>query len=184
MPDFATNLRRLMAEQGLTLEQVVERSGLDHRTIKGILRASALPQARTLHRLAAGLGVSSDELFQVPARLSRRDFDLATNPHVEEAVASQPALFEEWTADDFAELCSRFGTGGALTVEGALQSAERMNRNRRVHQQVALVLETAEADLLACLVQTLYQRVSLREDPVTHDSSRDAAASGEALARP
>ena len=78
MPDFATNLRRLMARLGLTLEALSERTDLDERTLKGILSGqSSRPHARTLHKLAAGLGVPADELFQHPSLWAHREFDRA-----------------------------------------------------------------------------------------------------------
>ena len=58
----AANLRRLMVQHGLTVAQVAEQCGLDERTIRGILDGSNRPHARTLHKLAAGLGVSADVL--------------------------------------------------------------------------------------------------------------------------
>ena len=93
MPDFATNLRRLMAREGITLEEVARRSALDQRTIKAILAGTKTkPHARTLHQLASGLGVSADELFQNPSSLAHRVFDRQTNPVVDELVQSQPDL--------------------------------------------------------------------------------------------
>ncbi len=72
MLDFALNLRRLMARLGMTLEQVVEATGLSQRTVKALLAGKSKPHARTLHQLAEGLGVSSDELFQNPSLLTHR----------------------------------------------------------------------------------------------------------------
>ena len=161
MYEFATNLKRLMARTGLTLDEVVERTGLDARTVKGILSATNNPHARTLHRLAAGLGVATDELFQSPALLAHRLFDRATNPAVEQAVEQSPHWFEDWTEGDFDELYSRFGTGGELTPQGIEKTVQMMNRNREVHRQVALVLESSEADLLVKMVHVLYHRISV-----------------------
>jgi transcriptional regulator with XRE-family HTH domain len=162
MVDHAANLRRIMARQGLTLDQVVERTGLDARTVQAILLGrNARPHARTLHRLAAGLNVPADELFVDTAVLAQRVFDRHTNPQVEEAVAARPALFAGWTEAQFDELHSRFGAGGALTREGALAAAEAMNRNRQVHDQVALLLETGQAELLREIVAALYRRVAI-----------------------
>ncbi len=46
-PDYAANLRRLMAREGLTLAQLVERTKLDHRTLKRLLKgASSRSRAR------------------------------------------------------------------------------------------------------------------------------------------
>ncbi len=162
MYDVAANLRRLMARFGLTLEQVVERTGLDQRTIKGILARTSQPHARTLHRLAAGLSVASDELFQDPSLLAHRLFDRHTNPVVEEIVASQPEQFAGWSERDFDELYSRFGVGGGLTFAGTLEAVRSMNHNREVHRQVALLLESGEAEFLSAIVQLLYQKITVR----------------------
>jgi transcriptional regulator with XRE-family HTH domain len=77
------NLRRLMTRLDVTIEQVAARAALDPRTVQGILDGTNRPHARTLHRLAAGLGVSPDEFFVDPAQLVYRCFDQATNPVVE-----------------------------------------------------------------------------------------------------
>jgi transcriptional regulator with XRE-family HTH domain len=161
MPELAANLRRLMARHGWTVESVVEQSGLDERTIRGILSGGTRPHARTLHRLASGLGVDSDELFQDPSLLAFRLFDRHTNPLVAEVVESRPELFEGWTEADFDELYSRFGEGGSLTLEGAVAAAEAMNEKRAIHDKVALLLESSEAELLARFVELLYQRVAV-----------------------
>jgi transcriptional regulator with XRE-family HTH domain len=162
MYDVSANLRRLMARFGLTLEQVVEQSGLDGRTIRGLLAGTHKPHARTLNRLAAGLGVSADELFQDPSLLAHRSFDRQTNPMVETVVSSQPDLFVGWAERDFDELYSRFGTGGSLTVEGTLEAVRSMNHNREIHRRVALLLESGEAALLSAFVDLLYERIQVR----------------------
>src|SRR5262245_21413803 len=108
MIDHAANLRRLMARFGLTLHDVVERTGVHERTVRGILNGTKKPHAMSLHRLAAGLGVDTDELFQDPSLLAHRLFDRRTNPVVEEIVAARPDLFQHWTEADFDELYSRF----------------------------------------------------------------------------
>jgi len=110
---FQANLQRLMAAAGFSMHDLAERSGVDERTIRGLL-AGNKPHARTLHRLAEGLGVSADEFFVVPTQLLYRRFDRVTNPLVEEVLESRPELFQNWTEADFDELHSRFGAGGRL----------------------------------------------------------------------
>ncbi|MCH8023519.1 MAG: hypothetical protein IIB43_02315 [Candidatus Marinimicrobia bacterium] len=66
---------------------------------------------------------------------------------------------EGWMETDFEELHSRFGTGGALTPEGAAEAVVAMNLKRAVHQKVALLLESGEASLLVGLVDLLYQKI-------------------------
>ena len=63
---LAHNVRRLMAQLAMTYEDLVDATGLDSRTIRGIVRGAHTPQARTLHKLAEGLGVSTDDLFAPP----------------------------------------------------------------------------------------------------------------------
>ena len=111
------NLRRLMAGQGLSVDQLAQRTGLDRRTIRGLLHGRNKPHPRTLKILAEGLGVSADEFFIDAARLVHRCFDEHTNPVVDEVIGSHPALFAGWMEADFADLHSRVGTGGPLTEE-------------------------------------------------------------------
>lgn len=166
-PQLAENLRRLMARQGVSLDALAAASGVDRRTIAGVIRGKKRPHSRTLHRLAEALSVPADEFFHDPSLLAHRAFDRQTNPLVDEVIAERPELFAQWTESDFDELYSRFGTGGALTRAGALAAAERMNRARAIHEKVAVVLETHEAELLEQFVELLYRRITVLEsDPV------------------
>lgn len=160
MPDYAgANLRRLMTRLGLSIDDVAARARVDRRTIRAILAGTHRTHARTLHRLATGLGVSPDEFFVDPASLVYRCFDRATNPVVAEAVEAHPELFRGWTEADFEELHSRFGTGGPLTAEGALAAATAMNRNRTAHEQLAVLLETSQAELIRAILGALYDKL-------------------------
>jgi transcriptional regulator with XRE-family HTH domain len=150
------NLRRLMTRLGLTIEQAAEQTGLDPRTIKKILDGSNRPHARTLHRLAEGLGVPADELFLDPVGLLYRNFDRQTNPVVAELLHDAPELFVGWTEGDFDELHSRFGTGGPLTPDGARTAVAAMNRNRRLHEKLSVLLESSHAELIGGIVELMY----------------------------
>jgi transcriptional regulator with XRE-family HTH domain len=152
------NLLRLMAAKGLSLRAVAERTGLDVRTIRGILRGANRPHAQTLHRLAQGLDVPIDEFFLDPAQLLYRRFDRQTNPVVAEVVAAHKELFDGWSEADFDELHSRVGEGGALTAEGALAAARLMNRRRRMHEQLDLLMESSHAELVAGIIELLYEK--------------------------
>ncbi|HVU85943.1 MAG TPA: helix-turn-helix transcriptional regulator [Pirellulales bacterium] len=164
MQPFAHNLRRLMAQLDLTVLDVARRTGLDERTVKSILAgASSKPHARTLHQLAQGLGVETNEFFQSPLLAGRKQFDRHTNPTVDELLDSRPELFSEWCVADFDELYSRMGMGGALTSEGALRAAEAINRKRELHDKLALLLETEQADVIAGILELFYQRA--KADP-------------------
>ena len=157
------NLRRLMAKHQLTYDDVVECSGLDERTVRGIARGETRPHARTLARLAAGLGVEVDELFVDGPSIAAAGFDQATNPVVSQVIESHPELFEYWSAADFAELASRFGHGGALNEQGAVAAAEQMNRKRQVLAQVRVILESTDGPLLEDFVHLLFERVQVKQ---------------------
>jgi transcriptional regulator with XRE-family HTH domain len=157
---IAANLRRLMARDGLTYIEVVAASGLDERTVRGIARGRNQPHARSLHKLAHGLGVEIDELFRPLGRSAPREFDRATNTLVETVVVAHPDRFQDWSDADFDELTSRFGVGGQLTESGVLAAAEAMNAKRDLWNQIGVILESGEAELLAEFVRLLYQRVT------------------------
>jgi transcriptional regulator with XRE-family HTH domain len=164
MSDHAgENLRRLMADRGLSIRQLAEKAGLDERTIRGIVTGTKTPQTRTLHRLARGLGVAVDELFVDPAQLLYRRFDRLTNPLVEEVIETHQGLFAGWGEADFDELHSRMGAGGALTFEGTLSAVHQMNRRRELHEKLDLLLESSQAEVVRGIVEVLYGQVSLRE---------------------
>jgi transcriptional regulator with XRE-family HTH domain len=164
-PKTRDNLRRLMADLGLTIDQVAEKSGLDKRTIRGILDGTAKPQMRTLGRLAKGLGVSSDEFFLEPSQLLYRRFDRDTNPLVQQVVETHPQVFAGWTAIDFDELHSRVGTGGPLTAEGALSAARQMNATRGLQEKLALLLESSQAEVIAEIIELFYRKVVHEQRP-------------------
>lgn len=158
------NLRRIMTRLGLSVAQVVERTGLDRRTVKGILDGRNRPHSQTLHQLAERLGVPSDELFLEPSQLIYRRFDRRTNPVVDEVVARRPELFAGWGEADFDDLFSRFGAGGALTADGTVAAAELMNRNRQLHEKLALLLETGQAEVIRRVVEAMYEAVVVKRD--------------------
>lgn len=154
------NLRRLMARLDMTLQEVVDATGLDERTVRSMLHGDTRPHARTLHKLAEGLGIDTDELFVDPYRTSHWAFDKATNPQVALVVESHPELFIDWTDTDFAELYSRMAVGGELTEEGALVAAAAMNTRRDLLYQVSVILETHQADILREFIGVLFRKVT------------------------
>jgi len=161
----AFNLRRLMARDGLTFDEVVEATGLDERTLRALVRGANHPQARTLHKLAQGLGVEIDELFRPPGRCDPRRFDRAANALVEAVVVRHANTFENWTEAEFDELFSRFGTGGPLTEAGVLAAAQKTNARRELWRKVTVILESGEEELLTQLVALLYSRATAQKQP-------------------
>jgi transcriptional regulator with XRE-family HTH domain len=157
---IATNVRRLMARDGLTFSGVVEATGLDERTVRGLVRGANNPHARTLHKFAHGLGISIDELFQPVGSRTRQAFDRATNPVVQGVVEANADLFSAWSPADFDELFSQFGHGGPLSEAGVVTAAEAINAKRALLTKVSVILESSESELLADFVKLLYRRVT------------------------
>jgi transcriptional regulator with XRE-family HTH domain len=155
----AANLRRLMAAGELSTQEVAQRSGLDERTVRGIVRGTHRPHPRTLHRLARGLSVSVDEFFIAPVQLLYRRFDRQTNPVVQEVLQGYPHLFAGWGEADFDELHSRVGSGGPLTFEGALAAVHAMNRKRDLHEKLDVLLESGQSRTVGGILDLIYEQV-------------------------
>ncbi len=154
------NLRRLLTQLGWTLDEVAERSGLDRRTIRGILEEDPPPPRPDPAPAGPGARRRQQRAVSRPrSQLLYRHFDRQTNPVVTEVVQERPELFAGWTEADFDELHSRVGTGGPLTAEGTATAAAAMNRNRSLHEKLALLLETGQAELIRAIVETMYDQV-------------------------
>ena len=153
-----------MAQHGLTVDQVSDQSGLDRRTIKGILDETTKPHSTTLQKLARGLGVPVDELFLEPSLLLQRRLDRGANPAVDEVISEHPDLVKGWSEADFEELYSRVGTGGSLTRHGALDAIRSMNRKREVLRKVAVLLESGQAGVVGRIIDVLYRDVVPEEE--------------------
>ena len=69
------------------------------------------------------------------------------------------------TEADFDELHSRVGAGGALTAEGAVAAVQQMNRKRELHEKLALLLESSQAEVAAGILNVLYEKVVVGQAP-------------------
>jgi transcriptional regulator with XRE-family HTH domain len=168
---LATNVRRLMARDGLTFDDVVAASGLDERTLRAIVRGKSTPHARTLHKLASGFAVPVDELFRPPGQFGPRQFDRATNTLVQAVITAHTETFASWSEAEFDELYSRFGTGGQLTETGVLAAARAMNAKRDLWRRINIILESSEAEFLAEFVEVLYRRTTVTPAAAKNDAS-------------
>ena len=164
MPDLRTlhgaNLRRLMARLDMTLQDVVDTTGLDQRTIRSLVDGNSQPHARTLHKLADGLGISTDELFQDPYQLGQAAYDRTTNPVVNEVIESHPELFTHWTQADFEELFNRLTVDNELTPASAVSAAKEMNHRQELLYQFAVILESEKAGLMQEFTSMLFNQVT------------------------
>jgi DNA-binding XRE family transcriptional regulator len=66
---FATRLRTLMDNAGITQEQLAEKIGVGQPAISMMLKRQCRPQKRTVQRLAEALGVAVEELWTGDVRV-------------------------------------------------------------------------------------------------------------------
>ncbi len=78
-------------------------------------------------------------------------------------VDAHPKLFEDWTVADFNELFSRMAVGGELTETGTIAVVRAMNERRKLMYQVAVIMESSEADLMRDFIDLLFRRVTTVE---------------------
>ncbi|MBN1393737.1 MAG: helix-turn-helix transcriptional regulator [Pirellulales bacterium] len=157
------NLQRLMAAGGLSMRRVVEQTGLNARTVRGILHGGQKPRARTLHRLAHGLGVDVDEFFVDPSQLLYRRFDRRKNPVVSEVIEKRRDLFRNWSEADFDKLHNHLDGEKTPTVDETLDAVNRINSARLLHERLDLLLESPYAEIAAGMIGVLFEKTFLRE---------------------
>ncbi len=130
----------------------------------GVTKQAVQYQVRTLETLgylhkprdARSLMVTEDWRHYERHRLDRD-----TNPLVSAMADEHPALFTDFTDGDWATLYSTRGVGGALTREGVLSAAGRINENRRLRQRAAELLENGSVrEELIEVIEQLWQRVT------------------------
>ena len=153
MSTCAANLRRLMARSGVSLAELARRSGLDLRTVRGVLDGTKQPHPSTLNKLANGLRVPADELFLEPALLVQRWLGRG-NPIVHKVVQDHPGLVESWSERDFQQLYDRLDE--SMKSTDVLALAEAINKRRTVHKKVSVLLESDYADILEVILDVLY----------------------------
>ncbi len=169
------NLRRLLAQHGLTIAEVARRADIDRRTVQALHNGSGKPHPKTIHRLAEAFGVAVDEFYVEPSQLLNRQFDRESNPLVDEVVEAHSDLFEGWTAADLDELHSRFGCGGALTQDGVVAAAEGMNLRRALHDKLAVLLESSHKELARKMIELLYDQAIVAGQVVQPGTSGESS---------
>lgn len=95
--------------------------------------------------------------------LNRR-LDERTNPLVDVVAEERPELFAHWTAAEWAQLRSLRGVGGALTHDGVVAEAEKINENRDARRmfEALLTIGTTREQLLLW-IKDKYQEIDAKE---------------------
>ncbi|MEX0703773.1 MAG: helix-turn-helix transcriptional regulator [Planctomycetales bacterium] len=178
---IAATVRAHRLRKGWSPGELARRAGVSRTTLHHLERAeTSRPQAAILRRIAEALELPADWLedragasrkragasprealsapdLPSPAPAPREAFDRATNPLIEEVAEDRPELFRGWSDAEWRELYSSFGAGGALTREGVIESARRIDRRRATLRKLEVVLDTHLEEVAEGLVDALYR---------------------------
>lgn len=173
---IAKRIRAERLRKGWNQLVLAAKAGVSRTTLFQLERgAIPTPRAITLHRLACALEIpvawlnpseqsapADEQRPRVPPALtSAGEFDRRTNPYVDVVAQQYPQIFSGFAADDWDELYGSFGTGGALTEEGVLQTSLKIARKRETLRRVSILLETHLADPTRAMVDSLFQLIEV-----------------------
>ena len=180
--DLAAKIARLVEERGWNQSDFARISGLNLQTIRQILVPSGDRRLRnaTIGACARALGLTVSELRTLPLErlLGRmhnprpaaddpgrqRLYEEATQPELLVWLERNAERAQRLTAEEIDELLSLQGTGGPLTAFGVDAFVQRIERRRKLVQQVHAIAGTEYLDLLEQLVVLLYEKVQPYRD--------------------
>lgn len=179
---IAATIRAHRLRRGWSPAELARCANVSRTTLHHLERAqTSRPQAAILRRIAHALELPDDwpeSEFQrrrsagdsnaagvraasrsvaPPPRSPREALDRATNPLVAEVADERPELFRGWSEGDWSELYSNFGAGGALTREGVVECARRIERRRATIRKLEVILDTHLEEVAAGVVDALYK---------------------------
>ena len=172
---LVSRIRAQCLKRGWSFGRLAERAGLSRTTLYHLLRGTtSRPHPTTLTKICRALDLPLFELIGDDSRRAdrmlcatgndvdtrdQRAFDCMTNPVIEEVFDESPEMFAAWSQQEWEELYSTFGTGGALTRRGVEHTARKMNRKRETIHQLHVVLETHLDEVAARMIAALYEMV-------------------------
>jgi transcriptional regulator with XRE-family HTH domain len=180
--DLAVKIARLVEERGWNQEEFARIARLNRHTARQILLPGGQRRLRnaTISACARALGLTVNELRTVPLeRLLprmvdgqaggaddnlRRRYEQATQPELRAWMERNPDRARQLSDEEVDELLSLQGTGGPLTAFGVDAFVGRIERRRRLVQQVHALAGTEYLDLLEQLVALLYEKVQPYRD--------------------
>jgi hypothetical protein len=180
--DLALKIKRLVEERGWNQEDLARMARLNRHTVRQILVPGGQRRLRnsTISACATALGLTVSELRNEPLEkllprmvegaaggaedFLRRMYDQATQPELRSWIQRNPDRARHLTEDEMDELLSLQGTGGPLTAFGVEAFVARIERRRKLVQQVHAVAGTEYLELLEQLVGLLYEKVQPYRD--------------------
>lgn len=168
-------IARLIEERGWNQEDFARHAALNRQTVQKILQRSRSHRLRntTVSACAQALGLTVNELRTYPLEqllprmhVRRPDdpppqhlYEEATQPELLAWVARCPERARRLDEAEIDELLSLQGTGGPLSALGVEHAVDRLERKRRLIQQIHTVAGTEYLDLLEQVVGLLYEKV-------------------------
>lgn len=178
IPVLAARIRRERLERGWDLAELARRAEVSRTTLYHLEKGHTRKlRTSTVKAIADAFQIPGESLtggepalpnpipsFPLPTA-SVDHFDRATNPAIAEVARERPTVFQGWTNQEWDELYSQFGVGGALTPLGVLSAAEAMNQKRETIRQLHVVLDTHLRDAARAVIETFYQMVQAKAPP-------------------
>jgi hypothetical protein len=181
--DLAVKIKRLVEERGWNQEEFARIARLNRHTIRQILVPGGQRRLRnaTISACARALGLTVNELRTQPLEKLlprmvdgsggaddglRRMYDQATQPELRSWVERNPDRARQLSEDEMDELLSLQGTGGPLTAFGVEGFVQRIERRRKLVQQIHAIAGTEYLELLEQLVGLMYDKVQPYGDRV------------------
>jgi transcriptional regulator with XRE-family HTH domain len=180
--ELAHKIARLVEERGWNQEEFARIARLNRHTVRQILLPGEHRRLRnaTIGACARALGLTVSELRTLPLerllpRMNethpangavplRRLFEGASQPELIAWLERNPERAKQLSGQEVEELLSLQANDGALTAFGVEGFVERLERRRRLIQQIHAIAGTEYLDLLEQLVALLYEKVQPARD--------------------
>ena len=182
MADLAQKIKRLVEERGWNQEEFARIARLNRHTARQILLPGGSRRLRnaTVSACARALGITVNELrthsierllprmadggTSGPDDAVRRTYEQATMPELRAWLERNPDRARQLGEEDLDELLALQGPDGPLSAVGVDAFVKRIERRRKVVEQVHGIARTEYLDLLEQLVALLHDKVQPRTD--------------------
>jgi transcriptional regulator with XRE-family HTH domain len=181
--ELASKIARLVEERGWNQEEFARIARLNRHTARQILLPGGQRRLRnaTISACAKALGLTVNELRTRPLErllprmvdgqaggaddAVRRMYEQATQPELRSWMERNPDRARQLTDEETDELLSMQGNEGPLAAFGVDAFVQRIERRRKLVQQIHAIAGTEYLDLLEKLVLLLYEKVQPQREP-------------------
>jgi hypothetical protein len=178
---LAYKIGRLVEERGWNQEEFARIARLNRHTVRHILQRNGQRRLRnaTVSACARALGLSVNDLRATPLekllpRMSdshpaatgrlRRLYEQASQPELTAWIERNPERARQLTEAEVDELLGLQGEGSPLSTFGVEGYVTRLERRRRLVEQVQVICGTEYLELLEQMIGLLYEKVRPRAD--------------------